>query len=93
MDNLVHGDVFHVPLSTIYTGLRRVLLTMNENIFYLASFVPRMNYFVRKSSMKPVYIVKGRMRGPTVSEKARANENEEDQSHQGTRESRGINGV
>jgi hypothetical protein len=52
---------------------------------YLASFVPRMNYFVRKSPMKPVYIVKGRMSGPTVNEKARANDNEEDQSHQGAR--------
>ena len=52
-----------------------------------------MNFVVRKSPMKPVYIVKGRMSGPTVNGKARANENEEDQSHQGTRKSRGINGV
>jgi hypothetical protein len=59
--------------------------------FHVASFVPRMNFVVRKSPMKPVYIVKGRMSGPTVNEKARANDNEEDQSHQGTRESRGTN--
>ena len=33
MDDFVHGDVFHVSLSTIYMGLRCVLLTI---IFFLA---------------------------------------------------------
>ena len=56
-------------------------------------FCAENEFFVRKSSMKPVYIVKGRMSGPTVNGKTRANENEEGQSHQGTRESRGTNGA
>ena len=66
---------------------------MNENIFLPWICYAENEFFVRKSSMKPVYIVKGRMSGSTVNEKAWANENEEDQSHQGTRKSRGINGV
>ena len=41
MDNLVHGDVFHVSLSTIYTGFRCVLLTMT---FFLAEHRLRQSF-------------------------------------------------